>query len=435
MPTKVIPILTGTDDRVVHASPCVVSPTAEAEFSLGEDSASAFVAEPPGEMSFVTTWEIVKRPIQSVSTDSRVFFSSWTSFDAADFDNATFSAEVIAVNNHASNTYNIYLCTDPGGTNVIATIPVAPSGGGRVFLESADLTALLVASGACTLTAKLDQTSGANELQCWRLRLVINQVNPTKSMFQFPILDPLAISSQDLVSGDNRFIIGGDTGYIEETNCAYWKKIADGWDATLMELVLETIGGNTAIIGSAGMYLAIQDMTSGTNVIENVHTIANSGIELKNSSIDLTGLVDDRIFRLRSRQVASSASNTILYAATIFVKVNGQIRRAIATRGLSTLDPQKIDSGDFSASGSVTYKNVATGSGTGGNTISIQYSSSVDMSAPSSLANSSAPFTAGSKEWSTSIAFTLAAGDKYYRSVATGATPIPPATLLVQLVK
>jgi len=276
----------------------------------------------PSVMDLNVIYEVVSRPQQSNATEARSFNSSMIYFDPGWFDGETslrFYWEFYAKNGGASD-YDITI-EDADTLGVLDTITI-PTGQTLVTWGEQEFTPW---GERLKIRMKLPQTANQNELQVYALRIRIEQRGATKTRLQFCLLGSHggAINQFDLVFGDNRFIISGDTGYLEESAAAVFLKEAAAW-ANVVHWTMESVAGNTGFIGTSQFYFVLRNRNTADHVVENIHlsTFSETDIISTDFGHEASGFDEDGEFSFWSRESATQASNSKLLKAALYVTLN-----------------------------------------------------------------------------------------------------------------
>jgi len=361
-------------------------------------------------MNLDVVWEMVSRPQQSSGGGAKQYNSSLIQFDPAWFDGSElleFWVEVVAVNSHATLPYSVYI-RNQSGLGIVHEF-VIPANTTKVFM-SETFTPI-----QATYIMTFPQTAVGHQLQAWSLRIRVKQRGATKTRVQIPIMMGGAINESDLVYGNGRFVIAGDTGYLEESSCLIFLKDADTW-ATVNNWTLETVAGNTNILGSASFRFAIRNENTGQYVVENLHTVGGSATELVSGDFahNAANFDDGDTFVAFTRETASHASNSLLLKANLYVTLTNLSKLALYYRmlGRQLLDYTPADDDQVTA---VYFDTTATENTPGTAVIRVFQGTSPEYGDPvSAIAGVSINPSGGKAHYRLDVTDLLPSGERFY---------------------
>jgi hypothetical protein len=231
----------------------------------------------------------------------------------------SFLIEIEAENANGSTGYTVKI--EDATTSEVAHTFTVPASTTNRKLPTETFVPL---SGEHVYRMRLAQTANANELKVFNLQIRVRCVLCTSVVFMRPFMHTnLPINQNDLVSGDSRFTIGGDTGYLEETNSGLFLKGAGDY-ATIDHWSLESVAGNTGT-GVVHCYVALFNRDTGQKVVENDHTAQGSTTEFKTTDFldSAANFADDSEFVIYSReqQISGFGTNSLILRAAIYVFV------------------------------------------------------------------------------------------------------------------
>jgi len=137
--------------------------------------------------------ELLGKGVRSSNAAARTFAQTAYQFDAADYDGATFYFEVVAQNSHASIAYSPVLYDQTNGSDAAtASVPANTSP-----VKRCRGSAFTPPSGMTEYRVKVPQTASLYQLYVFTARIVIVQVDATKTELVFPLCYASYISSVD----------------------------------------------------------------------------------------------------------------------------------------------------------------------------------------------------------------------------------------------
>lgn len=278
----------------------------------------------PGGLEHITDYlDMITRPQQSVNVvGGRAFNSTLMQFDPDDYDNVQFWLRAECANSNTTTEYDI-IVEDANTLAEIYRIPVPAS--------TPEWTTIIANGGlpislpAGLYRMRLEQTSGNNQLKVTHLFIDFDQSFPTKTRLQKKLIYGGGISNQDLVLGESRFVIGGDSGYLLEDASPVFTKVLGNWDVAA-QWTLESIAGNTGSLGVCHCFVALWNTTTDDIVAFNEHLEEFSGTDLKEAQIadDAVNFEDDSVYRVYSRASnATQANNSLILGVRLYVRVTG----------------------------------------------------------------------------------------------------------------
>lgn len=208
--------------------------------------------------------------VQSDGYGAKTWSGTAFKFDAGDYDGATFYFEVVAVNSNASTAYSPVLYDQTNGTDR-ASVSVAASTTTAKRLRSSSFTP---ASGNVEYRVKLPQTAVASQLKVYVARVVVVQVDATKTVLYRPLMNGAP---------------GGASSY-DDSNYALFSYNATGWvSSNLLQVFLRDDSKNADIASGSPWLISGTAMANvGYNPWISLENKTDSYVRVSGADLEFT---------------------------------------------------------------------------------------------------------------------------------------------------
>lgn len=228
-------------------------------------------------MNLIVPIELVDYAVGSNNTGGTVNrYQTGITFDPSDYDGATYYFEIVARNTNTSTDYTVTLHNYTDGVDV-ATITVPKNTSDKTRFISSSFTPT---TGTKKYCLRLPQTSSASQLGVYAARILVYQVNATKTRIQFPLV--IYTWGATLPNADSYIDRTTSTSYTQPTAERYAKflKEANVWaDKTsgspwTFEAILN------ASDASATAYAELYNTSTSTDVASSVVSTTGTAFTL-----------------------------------------------------------------------------------------------------------------------------------------------------------
>jgi hypothetical protein len=381
-------------------------------------------------MSLMVKYEMLARSQQSSSSSEIVARGTYIRFDPSWFDGSpVFSVEIIAQNTNASTPYNIII-EQSGGTDIVS-VTVPANTPNPVVLTPVEFTPPV---GTIVYQMRTPQTASNGQVVVVSVRIRIKQTAATKTRLQVFHWMGGAAYPGDLVYGDSRST-SSDSGYIEESQAPYFLKESNTW-ANISHWTLESVGGNTGILGTNTSYAALASLGGGIIAV-NTH-LGDPDLQSSDFSDLAANFVNDGEYTLFTRATAThfSGNNTLFLKASVYVTLN-YLSKALVFYRVTGDDRQLIDVADYEVSPDAYFEITATEGSAGTKDSHLVTSTTPDTTSTETAVTGSEIDPVGApKDRYRVTGFADPAGIKYYgklESAGTGSISVIGPELLLRI--
>ncbi|MCB0413867.1 MAG: fibronectin type III domain-containing protein, partial [Bdellovibrionales bacterium] len=290
-----------------------------------------------GEVNLQVVIELIDLRLSSSSLASQVFEKSQTSFDTSAYDGvASYEFEILS-SNIDSSSRNIYLVDS--SDSAIATISV-PAGTSEVTRFRVTATPNL---GSDVYRIRVSQTTSDDQLVIHGAKLLVNQVNATKTKLYFPLLsvkggashtDTTGFSfSTNLQSYQN---INHRISFQREVD--HLKTIAD-YNAWEIETIVSTSGGAEGIMALYNEEESANVATTETRFDQS--SLVLNRIPLDEGVVGFSSINNGDHYSIKMMcEFNCGAGQVILYKAGLWVKLENLSSAIVQYRLASSQDPE-----------------------------------------------------------------------------------------------
>jgi len=273
--------------------------------------------------------EMIDAGIASLSTGVNLLASSYLFLDSDDYNGATYTFEIVASNINTTINYTVNLY-DVTGSAIKATITVPANTTNPKRFRSGSWTPTDATNR--TYGVQLVQTAIDDQLKVFVARIIVTQVNATKTRIQIPLLGHSIISASNTITVDQTT----STTYTQGTasHYSYYKK-----DTSVLSSIsnwsLEAVLLNAS--PERTTYLGLFNATDGVQVtgaeISNPGTtptlksveLANDAVNFDNGDIFEARIKTSSTYQAQVARAALYCRLTSLVKAEIFWRVGRDV--------------------------------------------------------------------------------------------------------------